>query len=107
VTVAEQESQGNAVLRSILSASAGAAAVFVLDRAFFKKDANYIVAQMDTLERRIDRLEAMALRAKIRRDGLPAASSDEIGVDRDSELFRKLAPDYGEVDFDALEIDDD
>lgn len=105
--MADQESSAGAVWRAMLSASAGAAAVFVLDRAFFKKDKQYLEHAVGLVERRVDRLEAMALRAKVRRDGLPPAVDDDTGVDRDAELFRRLAPDYDEVDFSDLEVDDE
>lgn len=105
--MADEDSPGSAVFRAMLSASAGAAAVFVLDRAFFKRDKQYLEEAVGLVERRVDRLEAMALRAKVRREGLPPAADDVIGVDRDAELFRKLAPDYEEVDFSELEDPDE
>lgn len=51
------ESTGSSILRSILAASAGATAVFVLQRWFFRRDEAPLVAAIDSLETRVARIE--------------------------------------------------
>jgi hypothetical protein len=52
---------GSSILRAVLTASAGAAAVFVLDRYFFRRESGIEVAALESLDDRVARLEGAML----------------------------------------------
>lgn len=55
------EGHGSSILRAVLTASAGAAAVFVLDRYFFRRESGVEVAALESLDDRVARLEGAML----------------------------------------------
>ena len=60
----EPEKTGTIVLRSVITASAGAAAVFVLDRFLFRRDEKPFFTAVEDLDKRVNRLENLALQAR-------------------------------------------
>lgn len=54
-----EESTGASVWRSVLAASAGATAVFVLQKWFFQRDEAPILEALESLETRVARMEGV------------------------------------------------